>query len=1060
MGFRYRPAIRAISLIILFFFCWTFGGIFDIVAFAAADSKQSAGSSKQLTSQSSSQTQPVPLKPEEKFQKTVDAITQIVNDTSTDTDTKKSKLKGKKAEIISFDTQIKKQFNATEKFLKEKGLPPEILDRHYKFVKHYEDNLKELNNNLDAIDKSKTKSEADAAISRTRAHLEKVKAPSKHVPLDPNKLPHRTAEPVWIEPRTSPEQFTEGKELRAKSIGQKQVLQTPTLVKGGEGGFSNNDPILIASAGSLNGLLNSPIPDTQSPAPVLLALAAPPTDADLAQTIEVQFTPAIQAKAAELNHNPVKIYNWVRNNIEFVPTYGSIQGADYCLQTKQCNAIDTSSLLIALLRSSGIHARYVQGTVELPIEKVKNWVGGFTDSMEALRLLASAKIPTKGMTVGGTIEYARIETVYVEAWIDYIPSRGARHKVGDTWIPLDASFKQYNYTKGIDIKSAVPFDAQSFVNQIQSTATINEAEGYVTNVNSAYIQQTMSDYQTQVQNYIFQNYPNATVGDVLGKKEIIKKEYPYLLGTLPYRLIVKGANYANIPDNLRHAITFNVVKDMYDEIIGTPINITMSLPELAGKKITLSYSPASSQDESVINSYLPKPHADGTPIQPNELPSSLPAYLINLKPELRIDGVVVATGTAVGMGNTETFKMTFTAPNESPDVITNDVQAGEYLGIALDLGRISQEQMQGLKTRLEATKAKLEAQDFAIMTRDDLLGDLLYTTALSYYAELDVMDYVSSKTRGVTTIRLPSQTIFSFELKVTTFFGTTLSTSAGGMAMDADRLYALVKSLDGNIEKPKQFFMNSGANSSALEHSVPEQLFSTPENPAQGISAVKALQIANDQGIPIYTINQTNIGTILPQLQVGADVKADIQNAVNAGKEVTVSKTDVTFNGWTGCGYIIIDPATGAGAYMISGGMNGAMILTLLLLLNPAIMISILFLSLVANNINAILGTIIEMIKIYLCAPNPLLMYAGNYLVCKAFYGEQAAIEYYKCLYDIVLGEAAEAVIDETITLTLIASLGLEVGKRVAKRISLVINIYSSLDDIISYGICNYELVH
>ena len=45
---------------------------------------------------------------------------------------------------------------------------------------------------------------------------------------------------------------------------------------------------------------------------------------------------------------------------------------------------------------------------------------------------------------------------------------------------------------------------------------------------------------------------------------------------------------------------------------------------------------------------------------------------------------------------------------------------------------------------------------------------------------------------------------------------------------------------------------------------------------------------------------------------------------MNAGKIVTVSKTDIYFNGWTGCGYIIVDPNTGAGAYMISGGMNGA----------------------------------------------------------------------------------------------------------------------------------------
>jgi len=150
--------------------------------------------------------------------------------------------------------------------------------------------------------------------------------------------------------------------------------------------------------------------------------------------------------------------------------------------------------------------------------------------------------------------------------------------------------------------------------------------------------------------------------------------------------------------------------------------------------------------------------------------------------------------------------------------------------------------------------------------------------------------------------------------------GILLTVNRVGLAMDVDRQYSLVKALDGNTDKPKQFFLNSGSTGSALEHSVPEQLWSTPDNPAYGISAVKALKIANDQGIPIYTINQNNIDTILSQLQIDTDAKTDIRNAVNAGKEVTVSKTNITYNGWTGVGYIIIDPDTGAGAYMIGGG--------------------------------------------------------------------------------------------------------------------------------------------
>lgn len=53
----------------------------------------------------------------------------------------------------------------------------------------------------------------------------------------------------------------------------------------------------------------------------------------------------------------------------------------------------------------------------------------------------------------------------------------------------------------------------------------------------------------------------------------------------------------------------------------------------------------------------------------------------------------------------------------------------------------------------------------------------------------------------------------------------------------------------------------------------------------------------------------------------------DIRNAVAAGKIVTTSEKSINFNGWKGSGYIITDPSTGSGAYMISGGLNGGFIL-------------------------------------------------------------------------------------------------------------------------------------
>jgi hypothetical protein len=280
------------------------------------------------------------------------------------------------------------------------------------------------------------------------------------------------------------------------------------------------------------------------------------------------------------------------------------------------------------------------------------------------------------------------------------------------------------------------------------------------------------------------------------------------------------------------------------------------------------------------------------------------------------------------MGVAEKFNMTFHDPAHSSDVIRNVIDAGEYFGIAVNVGRISKDMMESVKARLESTKAKLETENFTGLTKDELLGDLLYTTAMSYLAELDVFDFIQARTMDVIDIRFPSEAIFKTSLSVDTSYGVPMSAGVGSLAMDADRLLSMTKARDGDNAKKLQFMQMSGMNSSALEHSVPEQLFSTSENKAEAISAVKAIQLAAAQGIPIYTVTAENAATVIPQLELDATVINEIRNAVYAGKVVTVSKTDINFHGWIGAGYIITNPTTGAGAYMISGGDSGGHLFT------------------------------------------------------------------------------------------------------------------------------------
>jgi hypothetical protein len=107
---------------------------------------------------------------------------------------------------------------------------------------------------------------------------------------------------------------------------------------------------------------------------------------------------------------------------------------------------------------------------------------------------------------------------------------------------------------------------------------------------------------------------------------------------------------------------------------------------------------------------------------------------------------------------------------------------------------------------------------------------------------------------------------------------------------------------------------------------------------------VKALAVAQSQGQKVFTVTSQNVAAVLPQLSGHSQqTRADVQNAVNAGKEVTISQARITYSGWTGAGYVIIDPQTGAGSYLIEGGANGGWLGFLLqmalitLLLAPAV---------------------------------------------------------------------------------------------------------------------------
>ncbi|MEO0294252.1 MAG: hypothetical protein ABIN61_08560, partial [candidate division WOR-3 bacterium] len=142
--------------------------------------------------------------------------------------------------------------------------------------------------------------------------------------------------------------------------------------------------------------------------------------------------------------------------------------------------------------------------------------------------------------------------------------------------------------------------------------------------------------------------------------------------------------------------------------------------------------------------------------------------------------------------------------------------------------------------------------------------------------------------------------------------------SLSRMFIDADRNLEKVFSIYGDKTKEIKYTKITGYESSYLEHFIFEHWMDLPS-----VSAVKALQIASLNGIPIYDIDKSNIDNILPNLNIPEDAKVDIMNAVNRGLIAKVSESSVTLEDWRGVGYILTDPTTGSGSYLISGGFNG-----------------------------------------------------------------------------------------------------------------------------------------
>lgn len=615
---------------------------------------------------------------------------------------------------------------------------------------------------------------------------------------------------------------------------------------------------------------------------------SPPGDADLAETVDAQITPEVRALAQDLGGNPHLIYQWVVQNVRFIPTFGSIQGSAYTLLARQGNAFDISSLLIALLRASNVHARYVLGQVETEGEVAKAWLG-VSNASAASSLLSQGGVSNTTVQAAGTVSAIRFNHVWVEAYVDYVPSRGARHRKGSFWVPLDASFK--NTTRASVVASLNP-DAAGLISAFTASAQQDIAAGWVKSNGAPRLGTWLEDAARVSLNRALETNPSISENALLTAFTQSAANIPFLLETLPYSVRMITSRESVLPAAFRGTAHVGFFASPQDFSLGSPsFEKVLDLPAIAGKKVALHFVGATDQDKQIISDAV----ISGS--------GRLPAYMVNSVGELSVDDSLIGRTPAVRLGTDNFWAITLSIPGLDGTPASFPSVAGDEIVFGFNLGGQNGATYQAAQVKYASTTP----------------SNTLELVARSYWTICDQQDEIIAATFETISHRLPSVGIFSQPLVATYSFGVPVSASYYGRSIDVRLSTRTEAGLSG--QRRAAFFLTSGVMASFMEGAVFDALFD--RQVGSGRSAVRLLSDALNSGQRLFKITPVNYSSVAPQLDARDVVLQEISNAIGAGKEVYVHEHRIQEGGWTGTGFLIIDPLTGAGAYSLDATGNG-----------------------------------------------------------------------------------------------------------------------------------------
>lgn len=617
------------------------------------------------------------------------------------------------------------------------------------------------------------------------------------------------------------------------------------------------------------------------------------------------ITPEIQSLADGLQHDPIKIFNYVYNHIDFQAYYGSKKGAALTLIEGKGNQFDTCSLLVSLLRASGYDAEYRIGAAGFTYTTLRTWLGlsanPLSDKTDAqIIALFGGSLPS-GFTVAQgrqflntfnfltprgypIVSYVNGETyVFDHVWVQVT--------VGGNSYFLDPSLKGHFDFTPIDFLTASGYDRTTFLNAVGGTAgTGSIGTNSIKQISQSAIASQMATLSTNAANWIRANKPAEPIDVLTQGRRIQEREITSFAGAYPVNAYLTQwhpsiISATAIPDSYmsKLTLTLGVYNYTTKAFTSTYYTGTIKAPELMGKKLALTFSGNT-----------------GTVYFEDDVwrTQSVPNAAVDIKIDFTHDHYEWKwNGSAYVKQNI--------GKNNSTDV--HPYRKGNDFAYVLPYGfdvngKLLRKRQEKLDGYLRAGKTE---------SSREVRTEVLNVMGQTWLYEAELSDLLVSANMNVSHAshhrigRVGQEEAYYIDLFSQQYSNVSRSTTS--------EIFLVV---------PVGLMFQS-----ALEHAVIEQ---TQGNTNQAASTIKALHLANQANVRLFRANSSNWQTganIRGQLTgytgtIGTALLASIDASVTAGGTVLVpEKGDLVLGSWKGSGFV--NQNGSLTQMLISGGYSG-----------------------------------------------------------------------------------------------------------------------------------------